>query len=113
MATSHQETLPPQAVRTSDVFVVGAHKFAAVGASAGLLIVENGLDQNVSIQIQGQAWGPEASIWQDVGSALVVNAGLAGNTGITAIWPVLRFQVTPAGVPTSGELKMWLSRVPG
>jgi len=113
MPISHQEELPPQTVRASDVFTVGSHKFAAAGAGAGLLVVENGLDQNVSIQIQGQAWGPNASIWQDVGTALVVNAGLAGNTEISVPWPVLQFEVTPAGIPTSGVLRMWISKVTG
>lgn len=95
--------------RSAAAFASGRVDFAYIGSLLGLVLVENGLDQNVSVQLQGRARG--GTTWQNVGIAETVTAGSAGNISISEPWPELRIYCTPAGLPTSGEFNAWFSGV--
>lgn len=96
--------------RTGIVFTSGKSNFAYTGALTGLAIIENGLDQNVSVQLQGRARG--GTTWQDVETAVIVLAGGgAGSIAVTAPWSEVRISCTPAGVPTTGAFSAWFSGV--
>jgi len=95
--------------RTAAVFVSGPIKFSYAGSILGLVIIENGLDQTVSVQLQGRAHGGQT--WQNVESAASVTAGSAGNIEIAVPWPELRISCTPGGAPSSGEFNAWFSGV--
>ena len=104
-----KEMIRALAHRTGLAFNSGETNFAYTGALTGLAIIENGLDQNVSVQLQGRARG--GSTWQAVGAASVVAAGAAGSIAITAPWPEVRIACTPAGVCTAGTFSAWFSAV--
>ena len=95
--------------RNVAAFVSGKTDFSYVGALTGLVIVENGLDQNVSVQVQGRARG--GSTWQNVETAEAIATLAAGNIAITEPWPEIRISVTPAGAPTDGTFSAWFSGV--
>ena len=95
--------------RTGVAFYSGRVDFAYIGSLLGLVIIENGLDQNVSVQLQGRARGGDT--WQSVGTAETVSAASAGNISLSEPWPELRIACTPAGVPTSGTFSAWFSGV--
>ena len=95
--------------RTAVAFASGLTDFAYNGSLTGLVIIENGLDQNVTVQLQGRARG--GTTWQNVGSFSAVAAGSAGNIAVTTPWPEIRINCTPAGLCTSGTFDAWFSGV--
>lgn len=99
------------AIRDTDAANSGAAPFGMQGFSSGLVVVENGLDQNVTVQVQGKPDG--GSTWQNEGASVVANASNVNKVATTTPWSELRVQLTAAGVPTSGTVSAWLTRVKG
>jgi len=68
-----------------------------------LITVENGLDQNVDVQVEGSRDGTFTNPY-DIGAAVTVNAGTTEAIVINDPVQFLRLEATAAGVPTSGSL---------
>jgi hypothetical protein len=99
------------AIRDTVAVNSGAAPFGIHGFSSGLVVVENGLDQNVTVQVQGKPDG--GATWQNEGSSVVANATDVNKVATTTPWSELRVQLTAAGIPTSGTVSAWLTRVKG
>lgn len=99
-------------IRDTDAHASGGSLFGAIGAQQGLIIVENSLDQIVSIQAQGRALN--GTVWQNVGAAFNV-AAIVGTTpgvnnlALTVSWPEMRITATCGGAPASGSVTAWMS----
>lgn len=99
-------------IRDTDVHSSGGALFGAQGAIQGLIVIENKLNQIVSIQAQGRALGSE--VWQNIGAATNVAATVgttpgAGNIALTVSWPEVQITATCGGAPASGSVTAWLS----
>lgn len=96
-------------IRTAAVQSSPAAPFAAQGYGNGIVSIENGLDQNVTAQLQGKSdW---ASTWQDLGASVTVTASGVNKIVISEAWGELRLRLTAAGIPTTGDIDAWLTRV--
>jgi hypothetical protein len=71
---------------------------------AETIFITNGLDVNVTIQVQGA----RESTWVNCGNSFVVNAGTSDYATCTDYFP--KFQLTAAcgSSPTSGTLEAWV-----
>lgn len=80
--------------------------FGQRGYGNGVLIVENTLDQAVTVRLQGRAH--EGSTWQDIGAGISVAATTGvGYIPISSPWSILRMSYIAGTTPTSGSLTAW------
>jgi hypothetical protein len=86
-------------------FNSGPVNFGYAGLLSGVVMIENGLDQNVTVQLQARP--REGATWQNVETSSVVAAGGTGNIATTTPWPEVRITCTPAGAVASGTFSAW------
>ena len=102
--------LNASAIRSTDAVTTAAAVIE--GLSKKSLIVINGLDQNISVQIQGAY--TEGSAFINVGTGQTVNAGVNDFIGQTEVAelvnyiPCVRATVTAAIIPTSGTVTIYV-----
>jgi len=85
------------------VYSEGGYSMGKEHMDRAIAIINNGLDQDVDVQIQGR--GFYATNWQDTDAAdTTVAAGANGFILVDAPWYEVRAEVTPDGVPTEGTL---------
>jgi hypothetical protein len=96
------------AVRAATAQVSDTFELGADGYATGLLSVTNGLDQNVTVTVQGMNDGD--STWQTDGTVAVV-AGATGSYTVTTPWGLVRLSTLPAGIPTTGTLQVRATRL--
>ena len=97
-------------IRTTDpVYSARVLDMGAMHLLDAYFSIENGLNQNVSCQLQGKC--KEGEVWRNIGSAVVVPAAVGGVPGVPAaafytaeMWDTIRVKYTAAGLPTSGTL---------
>lgn len=73
--------------------------------NAETIVVYNGLDKNVDIQLQGSI---DQTNWLDIGNAFAVNAGENDYDTVTDYFPCYRVTAKCATNPTSGDLNVWI-----
>jgi len=96
-------------IRDTDAHNGDPFDFAFDGATGGLVIVENGLDQTVSCLVQGRPSG--GALWQTAETSADATASGGQNIDISESWPLIRLVLTCGGLPTSGSVSAWLCRV--
>lgn len=69
-------------------------------------IIENNLDQSISVQIQGQA--RFGKIWFNLGDPFTITAGQGDFMEIDQNWGQFRAAITPAVSPTSGDVGVFV-----
>jgi len=74
------------------------------------IIVHNGLNEDVTIQVQGDR-ERGFSHPLDLGASFTVTAGTDDYQTLTDYWPYLRAQATCSTAPTSGSLDVWVEKV--
>jgi hypothetical protein len=73
--------------------------------NAETIVVYNGLDKDVAIQLQGSIDG---TTWLDIGNAFTVNATSNDYDTVTDYFPCYRVTAKCATNPTSGDLNVWI-----
>jgi len=71
--------------------------------------IENGLNQNVTFQLQGA----RNSVWINIGSTFVQNANINGYKTVTDYFPKYRLQAICGTTPTTGVLDTWILKALG
>ena len=74
--------------------------------TAETIIIENGLDQQVTLQLQGCRQG--GSTWFNVGSSFNVPASTDDYETVTDYFPCYRLTAICSTAPTSGDLDVWI-----
>ena len=77
---------------------------------AETILVENGLDQQVSVQLQGSR---DETTWLDVGDAFNVAATSDDYQTVTDYFPCYRVVASCTTSPTSGALDVWILKARG
>lgn len=72
--------------------------------SAKTIIIENGLDQTVTFQLQGA----RNSTWQNIGSTWNVSASSNNYQTVSDYFPKYRIQASCGTSPTTGALDVWI-----
>jgi len=80
------------------------------GFSKGSISVDNGLDQDVTIQVQGDHNADFSGSVRDIGSSFTVGAGATAYETVTDPFPYLRLRASCATAPTSGTLDAYCYR---
>jgi hypothetical protein len=78
--------------------------------TAETIFVCNGLDQEVTLQLQGSR---DKSVWVDVGVPVAVTANTDDYDTVTDFFPYYRIQATCSTSPTSGQLDVWVIQARG
>jgi len=82
----------------------------ALKAEKGVFLIKNGLDKNVSVQVEGSYTPDFIDSW-DVSTPVTVNLGTNGVKILPVdYYPYLRIKVTAALVPTAGTLSAWIGK---
>ena len=101
-----------QAVLSDDVIESGGCGMGKEKIDRGVVIINNGLDQNVNVDVEGRGYW--ATNWQDTDAApTTVAAGADGFIVVDSPWYEVRVEVTPAGIPTTGTLIIELCKAYG
>jgi hypothetical protein len=96
------------ALRTVVATASEVAKFGNIGKKSCIVTVENDLDQQVGIIVQGKAKG--ATDWHTAGANQNIAAGANGNWSIiNAPWGEIRLQVTAAVLPATGTISAWIN----
>lgn len=74
--------------------------------TAETILIENGLDQQVTLQLQGCRKG--GSVWFNVGSSFNVAASTNDYETVTDYFPCYRVTAICSTAPTSGDLDAWI-----
>ena len=77
---------------------------------AKTIIVENGLNQTVTCQLQGSA---DESTWLNIGSSWNVNNATNGYQTVETYFPFYRIQASCGTSPTSGVLDVCIIKAKG
>ncbi len=72
---------------------------------AETIVIYNGLNQSVSIQLQGSH---DNSVWIDIGEPFSVAAGVNDYDTVTDYFPIYRIVSTCSTAPTTGDLDAWI-----
>ncbi len=73
--------------------------------SAENTVVYNGLDQSVSVQLQGSI---DSTNWLDIGIPFVVASGVKDYDAVTDYFPCYRTTAKCTIAPSSGTLDVWV-----
>ena len=73
--------------------------------TAETIIVENGLNQQVTIQLQGSR---DETTWFDIGNSFNVAATTDDYATVTDFFPCYRVQAICSVSPTTGTLDVWI-----
>ena len=71
---------------------------------AKTIFVCNGLNQYVTLQLQGA----RNAVWVDVGSSFNINQGVDSYQTVDTYFPKYRVQAICATAPTTGALNVWI-----
>lgn len=71
---------------------------------AKTIIIENGLNQSVTIQLQGS----RNAVWYNIGSTFDVAAATNQYQTLSDYFPKYRLQATCSVAPTTGTLNAWI-----
>ena len=83
---------------------------SALKAEKGTILFKNGLNQNVTIQVEG-SYTPDFTDTWDVGTPVVVNTGTNGVKVLPAdYYPYYRIEVTAALAPANGTFYAWATK---
>lgn len=77
---------------------------------AKTIVVENGLDQQVTLQLQGSCFG---STWVNIGSSWNVAASTNGFQTVDTFFPFYRLVAQCGTSPTSGALDVFIIKARG
>lgn len=83
--------------------------FGNAGHSDASITIENDLDQQVAVVVQGKARG--GTDWHTAVASANIAAGANGNTNLTIPWGEVRLEVTAALLPTTGSISAWITYV--
>ena len=72
---------------------------------AETIVIYNGLDEDVAIQLQGSL---DDSVWIDIGSSFTVTNGTNDYETVTDYFPRYRVTAKCATAPTTGDLNVWV-----
>jgi len=72
---------------------------------AETIVIYNGLDQSVAIQLQGSL---DNTNWIDIGNAFNIAAGVKDYATVTDYFPCYRVTAKCATAPTTGDLDAWI-----
>ena len=97
------------AVRVTAAQVSDLFDLATDLKSAAMVTVANGLDQNVTVTVQGRNEGD--TTWQTAGT-VVVATGASGYYLVDTPWGQVRLSSVAAGIPTTGVLQARVAPVP-
>jgi len=73
--------------------------------NAQTVVVYNGLNQNVDIQLQGSV---DETTWIDIGNVFTVNTTINDYDTVTDYFPCYRVTAKCATAPTTGDLDVWI-----
>ena len=78
--------------------------------TAKTIHVENELDKNVTIQLQGSR---DKTVWVDMGNAFTIDATENDFDTVTDYYPFYRVTAKCSTAPTTGTLNVWILKLKG
>lgn len=73
--------------------------------SAETIVIYNGLNEDVSIQLQGSL---DLTVWIDIGDAFTVTTATDDYDTVTDYFPCYRITAKCSTAPTTGDLNAWI-----
>ena len=83
--------------------------FGNIGKTNASITIENDLDQQVGVVVQGKARG--GTDWHTAVASANIAAGANGDAALTVPWGEVRLLVTAALLPTTGSISAWITYV--
>ena len=77
--------------------------------TAETIFIENGLDQQVTLQLQGA----RNSVWVDIGESFNITASSNDYETVSDYFPKYRLQAICSTAPTTGNLDVWVIKSKG
>ena len=78
--------------------------------NAETLVIYNETDQTVTLKYQGSV---DDTSWIDIGSDIVIAAGVKDYETVTDFFPEYRLLAQCASAPTTGSLSVWVMKAGG
>lgn len=78
--------------------------------TAKVILIENGLNQTVTFQLQGSR---DASVWLDIGATFNVAASTNQYETVSTYFPCYRLQAICSTAPTTGTLDAYIVKTRG
>lgn len=94
-------------IRDTTTRTSGAVVFGKLGFGVAILTIENDLNQDTTIQLQGKP--DEGNNWQDIGSSVATGASTQDTVVLGVPWSLLRITYAADSIPTGGQLDVFLN----
>ena len=101
--TDKDQVFIAEAIRVDTVINSGVAKTGEFNAET--IVIYNGLDETVNIQLQG-SW--DESVWIDRGDSFNVGNGINDYATVTDYFPFYRITAKCSIAPTTGDLDAWI-----